>query len=183
MDTIKAKIRGFEPGSDVGPSDSRIINNHVKMLKMMTLNVRSLLHKIFELNELLNSEEIDVAFITETRWKTDECFQEEGFVYIMGKADNRNGGSGIVIKKELLKYIQKIVTQSSRITSIVMKVENETCVLTSCYFHTSAASEDEIDILYDKLRGIITDSKDRNMKCIVGGDFNAKVLFNNKNGR
>uniref|UniRef100_A0A0N5BYB6 Endo/exonuclease/phosphatase domain-containing protein n=1 Tax=Strongyloides papillosus TaxID=174720 RepID=A0A0N5BYB6_STREA len=101
----------------------------------------------------------------------------------MGKADNRNGGSGIVIKKELLKYIQKIVTQSSRITSIVMKVENETCVLTSCYFHTSAASEDEIDILYDKLRGIITDSKDRNMKCIVGGDFNAKVLFNNKNGR
>uniref|UniRef100_A0A0N5C9P5 Reverse transcriptase domain-containing protein n=1 Tax=Strongyloides papillosus TaxID=174720 RepID=A0A0N5C9P5_STREA len=183
MNMIKAKIRSFEPGSDVGPSDSRIINNHVKMLKMMTLNVRSLLHKIFELNELLNSEEIDVAFITETRWKTDECFQEEGFVYIMGKADNRNGGCGIVIKKELLKYIQKIVTQSSRITSIVMKVENETCVLTSCYFHTSAASEDEIDILYDKLRGIITDSKDRNMKCIVGGDFNAKVLFNNKNGR
>uniref|UniRef100_A0A0N5BQ23 Endo/exonuclease/phosphatase domain-containing protein n=1 Tax=Strongyloides papillosus TaxID=174720 RepID=A0A0N5BQ23_STREA len=55
-----------------------------------------------------------------------------------------------------------------------MKLENKTCVLTSCYFHTSTASEDEIDILYDKLRDIITDSKDRNMKCIVGGDFNAK---------
>uniref|UniRef100_A0A0N5CIM1 Bromo domain-containing protein n=1 Tax=Strongyloides papillosus TaxID=174720 RepID=A0A0N5CIM1_STREA len=56
MDTIKTKIRGFEPWSDVKPSDSQTINKHLKMLKMMTLNVRSLFHKLFELNEL---------------WKTD----------------------------------------------------------------------------------------------------------------
>uniref|UniRef100_A0A0K0FH41 Uncharacterized protein n=1 Tax=Strongyloides venezuelensis TaxID=75913 RepID=A0A0K0FH41_STRVS len=67
MDTIKAKIRGFEPGSDVGSSNSQFINKHVKMLKMITLNVRSLLHKLFKLNELLKLEKIYIALITETR--------------------------------------------------------------------------------------------------------------------
>uniref|UniRef100_A0A0K0FGH0 Reverse transcriptase domain-containing protein n=1 Tax=Strongyloides venezuelensis TaxID=75913 RepID=A0A0K0FGH0_STRVS len=149
----------------------------------MTLNVRSLLHKLFKLNELLKLEKIYTAFTTETRWKTDDCLQEEGFVYIMAKADNRNGGCGIVIRKELLKYIHKVVTQSSRLTSNVIKVENESYISTSSYFCTSVTSEDEINVLYDKLRDIITDSKDKNMKYIVKRDFNAKVLFNNKNER
>uniref|UniRef100_A0A0K0FH28 RNA-directed DNA polymerase, eukaryota, reverse transcriptase zinc-binding domain protein n=1 Tax=Strongyloides venezuelensis TaxID=75913 RepID=A0A0K0FH28_STRVS len=135
MDTIKAKIRGFEPGSDVGSSNSQFINKHVKMLKMITLNRK---------------------FILRLLLKPDDCFQEESFVYIT-------------------------VTQSSRLTSFIIKVENELYIFTSCYFCTSAASEDEINVLHDKFRDIITDSKDENMKCIVEEDFNAKVIFNNNN--
>ena len=152
-----------------------------KPLIVSTYNVRTLYQhgKTHQLFMGLNDAGVDIVGIQEHRLittnPTEELWSDDkNWVIIYSSAsDQRQGGVGILISRQIYKCLQSVKSISNRIITATFH-GNPMLTVTSIYAPTECASPDDKSEFYNSLEDHLEQVKTHNIHLLVG-DFNARV--------
>ena len=164
------------------PSTLKTKFNSTPLFSVMHLNCRSIIHKIADINELLNFIPVSVLALTET-WlnnETDDTFSIPNYQLIhKNRETGQGGGVGLLIRDNISYQnydltIHNLVpkTFESIFTRIPLLNGKGTCILGSIYRPPGTNIEDfcnEFDQLISKIS-----SKEKHI--MIMGDFNINLL-------
>ena len=148
-----------------------------KTIKLTTYNVRSVcteerLESFF--NEIAQVH-FDFLILTET-WRPDvsETWVSKQGHYFFGAGGMRGkrGTAFILRKRWTYKSFSYISERAARLDCVVGGL---TVRIISSYFPHAGHSEDVVFELYDVLSCQVREARNKNMACIIAGDFNAVV--------
>lgn len=134
--------------------------------------------KIFELQNLVDNESIDVVCLQETYLDSNRKLFLQNFVIFRNDRDSRGGGVAIAVRKNLACNTHKIYnTKSIENISVLIKTSGSDIIITTAYSpkHDSSFEEDVLKMM------------EHTQECFIFGDLNAKhtswdCRVNNKAG-
>ena len=118
--------------------------------------------------------DIDILGICETRWTGNGRFNSDDIVMLYSGGETHSNGVGIMMKKEFVKSIIGCWTISDRVMVIKLKGTLVNINIIQTYAPTSTSSEHDLETFYHHLDKAMSICKTAEMK-IVMGDFNAKI--------
>jgi exonuclease III len=151
--------------------------NHVKTMsgmKLIHLNISTLLPNLSELTEIVTTINIDIVSLNETRLDgsiTDSQLSIPGYV-LLRKDRNRNGGGvALYIHKHMLPTPSDVKVNTESVWATV-KTKNHSLTIGSIYRPPSSTASYFEDILDD----IENASQRHGHELIILGDFNFNCL-------
>ena len=167
------------PSQTVGPDMSRLPT--FKPLVVSTYNVRTLYQggKPHQLFMGCTDAGVDIVGIQEHRLisssPTEELWSDDrNWVLIYSSAtDQRHGGVGLVISKQIYKCLQSVNSVSQRILSATFH-GNPQLTVTVIYAPTESSSTADKDDFYSSLKDHLEKVK-KHDKHLVIGDFNSRI--------
>ena len=162
-----------------GPEKCRL--SAFKPLIVSTYNVRTLFQhgKIHQLFMGCTDAGIDIVGIQEDRLITTNPTEEllsddKNWVFVYSTAsDQRQGGVGILMSRQMYKCLQSVNSISNRIITAIF-YGNPKLTVTSIYAPTECAPPDDKNEFYNNLEYHLEQVKIHNIHLVVG-DFNARV--------
>lgn len=139
----------------------------MELLHAISLNARSLVNKVVELEEILIGVAPDVMFVTET-WFNESILSSEfealGYI-VVARKDRQDtfggrGGGVLILAKETLGCIEVPIIDVPQVCSVII----QGVTLVAVYLSPNASDEDR-----SALNGYLADICDHS---IIVGDFN-----------
>ena len=145
-------------------------------LKLATWNVRSLsdIEKLDNLILELKSMNIDMAGISEVRWKDAGKTVKEGYTMMYSGGDSHKNGVAIIMKNKIACSLIGLWPVDDRIIAAKIAAQPFNIFVIQVYAPTSDYDDDQIEFFYEKLNQILLIAKSDDIVFIMG-DFNAKV--------
>lgn len=146
-----------------------MINNHNK-IKTLFWNARSITNKKVEFLNLIRTQNIEIAILTET-WLKEKAFSDALYdVIVCNREFAKGGGVAILIKKNI-KYeiVSQLKTKVFETVSVKIKINSNEITFIAAYFPGGNSNKQKLldfkqDLnLFNKLSG----------NYIIAGDFNA----------
>ena len=146
--------------------------------------------KLQEINDIMESEQLDVLFIDETHLKkgTNEdmtLLDKWTPTYLERDFGLKNGGGKIVLKSPKLKYLEwnPIVKDkewvSSERTWIFVYKNGSNIAICSVYMAAEITANDDYKLwnesLYETIQGELRGLENEGYKCMIMGDMNAHI--------
>lgn len=144
------------------------------LLYIATYNVRTLsTHaRLLELMNALENTKFDVIGLSEIRRLGNSIQEYDNVIlYYIGETPGLYG-VGFLVKKYLKPYIESFNGMSERVALLTLNINNFRVSIIQVYAPTEAASDSEIEILYDTIDKALKLSE---KNLILMGDFNAKI--------
>lgn len=147
-------------------------------MHIATYNARTLSskEKLLEFELALERVKWDVVGISEVRRRGEESLvlsSGHRFIYC-GENNTSNGGVGLFITRRWADKITDIVTISSRVIYVCLKLNRRHSIkIIQAYAPTSTHSDEEMERFYDDVSKAMNENRTHYMMLI--GDFNAKV--------
>lgn len=144
------------------------INNN----KLVLWNAQSIKNKITEFTDYLNTNQIDLALVTETWLKPNISLSIPNYKIVRLDRINTRGGGVAIIINENIKYTEVAVSNLKVIESVGVNILSESDSLTCfvCYFPGGKCCVSKNKSFVEDLKKLIRYDKN----CILGGDFNAR---------
>ena len=155
------------------------MNAQNPLLKIIQLNVNSLVsrHKRHELEVFLNKHKPHIVLLNETKIKPKHkvYFQKFNF-YRNDRLQNKGGGTGILIRKEINFTIVPSPKKIKSIETSIIKISNnlQEIIIVAAYFTPSDQNQ---SIPINDLTEIINIKSHSNSHLVIGGDLNSKHSF------
>ena len=175
---------GSSPGQNgtdqQGPLDRQqataVKSSKTNAIRIATWNVRTLFlaGQLENLKQEMQTLDIDILGICETRWTGNGRFNSDDIVMLYSGGETHSNGVGIMMKKEFVKSIIGCWTISDRVMVIKLKGTPVNINIIQAYAPTSTSSEHDLETFYHHLDKAMSICKTAEMK-IVMGDFNAKI--------
>jgi exonuclease III len=127
--------------------------------------------------ELLRNEmkrfRFDVVGISEVRWTGKGETPRGDFIW-SGESTTHTKGVGLLLSAKARKSLIGYNPISSRLISARFNATPFKITIIHAYAPTSASSEDEIEIFYDKIEKTLAQTAKKDI-VIIAGDWNAKI--------
>jgi hypothetical protein len=145
-------------------------------LKIGTWNVRTmnLKGKLENVKEEMKRNNLNVLGVSEVRWIGDGDFVSDQYRVIYAGGEERQRGVAIILDSEAGQRVFDIKRCGDRIIMIKMHGELANIVLIQVYMPTSEHSDDEVEVMYEKLEELLREQKGSDYVVIMG-DWNAMV--------
>ena len=156
-----------------------------KTLTLAAININGIKWKIRSLENLLQSEKIGIALITETKLPGKDKINIKGYKWIGKNREDKNGGGvGLLISDELCKNTVEDNTSDEypnlETKWIKLECRPKDIAIGVFYGPQENKTVEKVREIYSNLETQIKQkSKDNNI--IIGGDFNAKLQVDNNN--
>ena len=154
--------------------------NKTTNISVATYNCRSLIDqpsgdfRLHELERALESVNVDILGLCETRRNGEEMMQTEGGNVLCWSGSRGARGTGFWVSRRWKDNIVDYYSKSDRISVLILRINRRTALkLIQVYAPTSNSEDEEVESFYDDIQAVIDD--DRCGKPIVMGDFNAKI--------
>lgn len=143
----------------------------ISTIKILSWNANGLLQKQYELQAVLDTNNIDICLISETHFNKQSFIKLKGYkIYHTTHPSNTSRGGSAVIIKENIKHHEDSKYQTNEIQATVIQVHTKTYTINVagiyCPPRHSLRKEEYIKFL-----------QSLGKRFIVGGDFNAKNLI------
>ena len=163
-----------------GKKRKRIRKN--KTLTIAAININGIKGSIPSLENLLQSEKIGIALITETKLQGKDKINIKGYKWIGKNRGDKNGGGAILISDKFNKQTVEDNTSGKypnlETKWIKLECRPQNITIGVFYGHQENKATEEVRAIYSNLEiQIKQKSKDNNI--ILGGDFNAKLQAEN----
>ena len=145
-----------------------------------TWNVRRMKEhgKVNTVYSEMDRNNIDIPGICETNWTNKGSFQnlDDKLIIFTGKdgGDSYSHGVAAILCKETNTSLLEYSPISDRLLKLRLQVKPYNIRIIQCYAPTSAASDEEMEQLYNSLQDKMDSVPNRDVKIIMG-DCNAKV--------
>lgn len=159
--------------------------NHRRVLRipgwktrLATWNVRSLLKpgKLANVVKEMHRMKLDILGVSEVRWKgSGQLSTTQGYtLYYSGEDQDNQYGVGILINKELIKYVTNFVPMSDRVMLIQLSGHPVNINIIQAHAPTADKPVEQLEEFYEQIKYIRRSLKKQDLNIIMG-DFNAKV--------
>ncbi|XP_057667206.1 craniofacial development protein 2-like [Diorhabda carinulata] len=185
MDTFESKFSGVlnsPPTGSLGGTDLNVSEERLNLrttLKIGTWNTQSLFEagKLANLVQEMSRLRIDILGVAETWWPDSGiCPVENGVFYYSRNQDrNHRKGVGIIISKNLIKYVVDFVPYPDRTALIKFRAKPVDLNIIQLYASTADSNDQDIEEFYSDVKGLLKSTKKQEVN-IVMGDLNAKIL-------
>ena len=151
----------------------------IKHFKVYYLNIRGYKSKMDTLMEIINSEKPDVIGLVETMLAEKEKVEINGYFIVRNDRNAEGGGTMFAIRNEY-KHITIEVNRSEKDFRegslwIVLGTNNQVRIVLLYNPQEMETTESELQSIYNRITEEIWESKNKNQKFILMGDFNNKV--------
>lgn len=150
-------------------------------IKIMCWNAQSIMPKLIELIDFLNSNPIDIIVVTET-WlnKSKKMYIPNYIIYRLDRQDGNHGGVAILIKNNITHSIpSQPNTKAIEALSVNITTNNTYFTISAVYFPGTNVTQDRLNVFKKDIQ-ILTSS---NKSFFICGDLNAKhTSWNNVRG-
>ena len=145
-------------------------------LKIGTWNVRTLnqLGKLENLRQEMESLDLDVLGLSETRYIKEGTVHLDGYTFIYSGGEEHQHGVGFMVKSSVEKSVLGFWPVSNRNIMLKLKAKPFNITIIQTYLPTSSHSDEEVEEHYEELERMLKEVKSTDVLIIIG-DFNAKV--------
>ena len=160
-------------------ADSAITKNDPTVLRLLQLNRRGLVNKQDDLNELLITNDIDIALICET-WLSDYNIGRvaiNGYDFVFENRKNRKGGGVGIFLRNTLKYRKHSIPVND-LEQVVVEIKNDTgsLLVSSCYRPPDTNIAQFLESYGNLAETLQQIMKGRNNVVVIGLDHNLDLL-------
>ena len=145
-------------------------------LRIGTWNVRTMLRpgKLANVISEMKRRKINILGLSEVRWKENGDFTSEGkrIIYVGGSESQR--GVAVLLDEETAKCVISTEVHEDRIVMVRIQAQPTNIVVIQVNMPTSTHSDEEVDVVSEKLEQISQNVKGREY-LIVMGDWNAVI--------
>ncbi|XP_030754468.1 craniofacial development protein 2-like [Sitophilus oryzae] len=162
MSTFNSKFSGVITSSPIGSPGGTALNvtnkrtNLRKPFKIGTWNIRSLFDagKLANLTREMNRLSLDILGVAETWWPgVGECKVDNGVFFYSGNEDPKHRkGVGIVVTKEILKFVVDFVPYSDRTALLKLRARPSNLNIIQVYAPTPDSPDQEVERFYDEIK-------------------------------
>jgi len=145
-------------------------------LKIGTWNVRTMSEggKLENIKREMSRMKMNVLGMSECRWKDAGDFISDGFRVIHSGSEGGQKGVAVVLDKGTGERVKKVVQHSDRLILVRMSAEPVDVVVIQVYMPTTSADDEEIELMYEQIEGLVRNEKATD-QILIMGDFNAVV--------
>uniref|UniRef100_A0A0B7BR26 Endonuclease/exonuclease/phosphatase domain-containing protein n=4 Tax=Arion vulgaris TaxID=1028688 RepID=A0A0B7BR26_9EUPU len=156
--------------------DKQYMKTRKRHIRFATWNVRTL-HQEGKLDNLIletTDMKVDIMGVAETRWKGEGYARRDDYIFIHSGGEYHERGVGILIKKEIEKYISGYWTYNDRMMLLKIRAKPFDIAIIQTYAPTSDHADEEIEKYYEDLQQILKQVKTTDI-LIIMGDMNSKI--------
>ena len=150
-----------------------------KTLTIAAININGIKGKIRSLETLMESEEIGIALITETKLQRNEKINIKGYKWIGKNRDTKKGGGvGLLVANHLATHVTEDTTSDEypnlETKWVTLECRPKNISIGVFYGPQENNPTDVVREIYQNLETQIK-QKSKGKEIILGGDFNAKL--------
>uniref|UniRef100_A0A8D9ASD9 Craniofacial development protein 2 n=1 Tax=Cacopsylla melanoneura TaxID=428564 RepID=A0A8D9ASD9_9HEMI len=165
------------PGGTVSSMEMNKIRRQTN-IKIGTWNVRTLNQdgKTHNAIQEMTRMKIDILGISEMRWLgSGSCVMDDHTVLYSGTSSGiHEYGVGMILTKEMAKYISNVVPVSERVMLVQLRATPVDINIIQVYAPTTDRSDEELEEFYNSVNEVMKKLKKHEV-TITMGDFNAKI--------
>ncbi|CAG5122788.1 unnamed protein product [Candidula unifasciata] len=157
-------------------SDIAYLKSRKRCLRIGTWNVRTL-YQVGKFDCLISEAKnmnLDILGVSETRWTEASCLKRDDYIFIISGGEHHERGVGMLMKRNLEKFISGFWAHNDRIILIKIKARPFDIAIIQTYAPTTDYSDEHLEEYYEELQKTLKVVKPSEV-LIVMGDLNAKV--------
>ena len=145
------------------------------LVRMVTLNIRTMIGRGRELEDLMERRNVDILCRQKTKWKGSKARNIGGVCKLFYNGDNRRkDGIEIVVRKELAESVLEVKRVSDRLMAMKLEVKRSILNTVSAYAPQVNNSMEEKNDFWEDLDGLI-ESVPKEERIVLGADLNGHV--------
>ena len=170
------QVRYAASGSGGSKASKVVIKRNPCTFNIAAWNVRTMQRtgKLENVLEEMKINSISVLGLSETRWRGNGDFRENGYRIIYSGGSRKERGVAVVLNKDQADKVTKIQQVNDRILLVKLQAEPIDIVIIQVYMPTSQHEDKEIEDMYEHIEELM-DQERGNDYLVIMGDWNAVV--------
>ena len=163
-------------GSGGSKASEVVIKRNPCTLNIGTWNVRTMqrLGKIENVLEEMKLHELSILGLSETRWKGNGDYMENGYRVIYAGGSKKQNGVAVILDKHQADKVIKISQVNDRLIMVKLSSTPVDIIVIQVYMPTSQHKDEEIEQMYEEIEEVMRQEKGSDFAAIMG-DWNAVV--------
>ena len=172
---LSDSVRQVASGSG-GSKASKVVNTRKPCINIGTWNVRTMQKdgKLENLQEEMKKNNINILGISETHWKGDGDFTNDGFRIIHAGGKKKARGVAVILDKKMANSVSRIEQKSDRILLVKIDAQPQNIIVIQVYMPTTQHNDNEIEDMYEEIEELM-DAQQGNDYLVIMGDWNTVV--------